>query len=105
MNRVTLNDFIKTNNADLGTSFQDLMSVIQKTAVTINGKLSRNGLIEEQGSSGDTNVYGEDVQKLDEFANEVFTTLLLASPSVHGVGSEELAEPKFSGHEGNYMIT
>src|SRR5258708_5008938 len=104
MLRVTLNDFVKTNNTDLGSSFQDLFTVIQKTAVTINGKLSRNGLIEEQGSSGGTNVYGEDVQKLDEFANEVFTSSLLASPAVHGVGSEELAEPKFSGHEGNYMV-
>ncbi|MBI4067747.1 fructose-1,6-bisphosphatase [Candidatus Gottesmanbacteria bacterium] len=105
MNRITLNDFVKANNADLGAPFQQLLLVIEKTAKIINDKLSRNGLIEEQGSSGDTNVYGEDVQKLDEYANKVFTDALLACPAVAGVGSEELAEPKISGHDGLYLIT
>ena len=67
MNRITLSEFVKDKNSNLGGNFQDLLSVIAKTAKTINDKLSRNGLIEEQGSSGGTNVYGEDVQKLDEY--------------------------------------
>ncbi len=105
MDRITLTDFVKTNNVDLGESFAEFMTVIEKSANTINAKLARNGLIAEQGSSGDQNVYGEDVQKLDEYANEVLTTSLLSCESVHAVGSEELAEPKFSGHEGKYIIT
>lgn len=105
MDRVTLSDFVKKNNTDLGQSFQDFMAVIAKSAVTINAKLARNGLIAEQGSSGDRNVYGEDVQKLDEYANEILTSALLSCSSVHAVGSEELAEPKFSGHDGKYIIT
>lgn len=105
MERVTFLDFVKTKNAHLGESFVEFMAVIERTAKTINSKLARNGLIAEQGSSGDRNVYGEDVQKLDEFANEILTDALLTCPSVHAVGSEELAEPKFSGHEGKYIIT
>lgn len=105
MERITLDNFVKQNNSDLGESFSKLLSVIEKTAKAINDKLSRNGLIEEQGSSGDTNVYGEDVQKLDEYANEVFSSNLLSCDAVAGVGSEELAEPKFSGHVGQYIIT
>ena len=105
MDRVTLSDFVKNNNTDLGQSFEEFMVVIAKSAVTINAKLARNGLIVEQGSSGDKNVYGEDVQKLDEYANEVLTNALLLAKSVHAVGSEELAQPKFSGHDGKYIIT
>lgn len=102
---ITINDFVKKNNTALGEPFEEFMKVIAKSAVTINAKLARNGLIVEQGSSGDKNVYGEDVQKLDEYANEILTSALLNCNSVHAVGSEELAEPKFSGHVGNYIIT
>lgn len=105
MARITLSDFVKTNNTALGEPFEEFMAVIAKSAVIINSKLARNGLIVEQGSSGDKNVYGEDVQKLDKYANEILTGALLNCSSVHAVGSEELAEPKFSGHEGNYIIT
>lgn len=106
MARTSLKDFVKTNNTDLGEPFAVLIDVVQKTAITINAKLSRNGLIEESGSSGSTNVYGEDVQKLDAYADKVFTDALLACPAVHAVGSEELPEPKFSGSAtGVYIVT
>lgn len=105
MNRITMNDFIKQNNAELGSSFADVMAVIQTVAKTIDDKLSRNGLIEEQGLTGGQNVYGEDVEKLDSYANEVITSSLLACPSVFAVGSEELEQPKLSGHDGMYNIT
>jgi fructose-1,6-bisphosphatase I len=102
---MTMNDFIKQNNADLGSSFADVMAVIQTVAKTIDDKLSRNGLIEEQGLTGGQNVYGEDVEKLDSYANEVITSSLLACPAVYAVGSEELEQPKLSGHDGMYNIT
>lgn len=105
MDRITLKDFVKTNNADEGESFTEFMAVMATSANTINAKLARNGLIAEQGSSGDQNVYGEDVQKLDEYANEVLTDALLSCKSVAAVGSEELAQPKFSGLDGKYIIT
>lgn len=105
MARQTLKEFVKAENQDLGESFFLLMEVIEKSAKTIEDKLSHNGLIEEQGLTGGKNAYGEDVEKLDAFANEVITSSLLACPAVHAVGSEELEQPKFSGHEGKYNIT
>ncbi len=99
MANILLNEFVPE-------PLKALMDVVQKTAITINAKLSRNGLIEETGSSGSTNVYGEDVQKLDAYADKVFTDALLSCPTVHAVGSEELAEPKFSGNgTGVYIVT
>lgn len=105
MARPTLNEFVKENNQELGEPFFQLMEVLEKAAMTISDKLSHNGLIEEQGLTGGQNVYGEDVEKLDSYANEVITSSLLASPAVHAVGSEELEEPKFSGHQGVYNVT
>lgn len=105
MERIELKDFVSKNNSQMGSSFAEFMEVVEKSAKRINAKLARNGLIAEQGSSGDKNVYGEDVQKLDEYANEVLTSALLSCNAVYAVGSEELAEPKFSGHEGKYIIT
>lgn len=105
MNRITLNEFVRSNNTDLGKPFCELMVVVEKTAKTINDKLSRNGLIEESGSSGGINVYGEDVQKLDQYANSIFTAALLKCPSVTAVGSEELEEPKQSNHDGSFIVT
>ncbi len=105
MERITLENFVKTKNANLGKDFAQFISVVAKSGHTINSKLARNGLIAEQGSSGDKNVYGEDVQKLDEYANDVLTNALLVCSAVYAVGSEELAEPKFSGHDGQYIIT
>lgn len=106
MARITLTEFVAKNNSDLGAPFQELMAVIETVAQKIHAKLDRNGLIEESGDSGSTNVYGEEVQKLDEYANSILTDSLLACTAVHAVGSEELAEPKFSTHgKGSYIVT
>ena len=46
------------------------------------------------------------MQKLDEYANIILTDSLLFCSAVHAVGSEELAEPKFSTHgRGSYIVT
>lgn len=102
---ISLTTFIQTHNADLGEPFAQVMSILIESAKTINTKLSRNGLIEERGDSGTINVYGEPVQKLDEYANDLLTKALLSCPVVRAVGSEELAQPKFSAHKGSYIIT
>lgn len=106
MARITLAEYITKNNGDLGSSFQELMAVFESFALKINGKLDRSGLIEESGDSGSTNVYGEEVQKLDAYANTLLTDSLLSCSGVHAVGSEELADPKFSTHgKGSYIVT
>jgi fructose-1,6-bisphosphatase I len=106
MTRTTLHDFVKTHNADLGEPYLQVIDVLESFAKTIYAKVQRNGLIEESGESGDINVYGEQVQKLDAFANEVLTDSLLACPAVYTVGSEELEEPKMSNYgSGIYTVT
>lgn len=106
MARITLKEFVKKHNEDLGDPFSQLLSVLEATAQKIKDKLDRNGLIEESGDSGSINAYGENVQKLDEYANTILTESLLSCSAVHAVGSEELAEPRFSTHgAGEYIVT
>jgi fructose-1,6-bisphosphatase I len=106
MDRITLHDFVKTNNGDLGEAFVQVMDVLEAFAKDIQHQVQRNGLLNQEGESGGTNVYGESVQKLDAYANEKLTNALLASPAIHSVGSEELADPKMSGNgTGIYTLT
>lgn len=106
MARITLVEFVKIHNADLGEPFAQVIDVLEAFAKNINAKVQRNGLIDESGDSGGTNVYGENVQKLDAYANEVLTDSLLSCPAIHAVGSEELAEPLISNYgTGIYTLT
>lgn len=44
------------------------------------------------GGTGSTNVQGEAVQRLDEYANQTFVSNLLRSPAISDLVSEEMAE-------------
>ena len=64
------------------------------TQIGVAGKLiaaqvRRAGLIEIWGSTGETNVQGERVQKLDRIANDTFVEVLRRSGCVGGMASEE----------------
>ncbi|MBX2812404.1 MAG: class 1 fructose-bisphosphatase [Myxococcales bacterium] len=55
----------------------------------IAAQVRRAGLIEIWGDTGDTNVQGETVQKLDRIAQDVFVETLTASETVAAMASEE----------------
>jgi fructose-1,6-bisphosphatase I len=106
MDKITLHDFVKANNGDLGEPFAQVMDVLENYAKDILHQVQRNGLLNQEGDSGGTNVYGENVQKLDAYGDHQLTTALLASPAIYAVGSEELAEPKKSDNgTGVYTLT
>jgi fructose-1,6-bisphosphatase I len=55
----------------------------------VNKKINKAGLIDIIGSSGVVNVHGENQQKLDVYADEVFISALLSSGECCGVATEE----------------
>jgi fructose-1,6-bisphosphatase I len=55
----------------------------------INAEVNRAGLVDILGALGKENVQGEEVQKLDDFANNTLIDLLNHSIYCAGVGSEE----------------
>ena len=69
--------------------FSTLVSQIALAGKIINSKVNQAGLAEILGLTGEVNVQGEEVQKLDEFANRTIVRSLEAGGTVCVMGSEE----------------
>ena len=61
-------------------------------AKRVNVEVNKAGLVDILGDAGAVNVQGEDVKKLDIFANNQFMGVLRHGISCAGIGSEELDE-------------
>lgn len=66
-----------------------LLTQIGVAGKLIQANVRRAGLIEVWGSTGDTNVQGETVQKLDRIAQDVFVDIMKRSGCVAAMASEE----------------
>ena len=74
--------------------FGTLMNEILVAAKIVSLEVNRAGIAEDiLGLTGDVNVQGEEVQKLDEYANEIFLKLIGQSGTVCAITSEELEDP------------
>ncbi len=67
-----------------------LLRDIGLAAKRVNVEVNKAGLVDILGDTGDINVQGEEVKKLDEFANDQFTRVLRHGISCAGIASEEL---------------
>ena len=88
----TLNDFIILKQKDFPYAkgeLSSLLSHIGTAAKMVNKKINKAGLVDIIGRSGDVNVQGENQQKLDVYADEVFISALLSSGECCGVATEE----------------
>ncbi len=66
-----------------------LLRDIGLAAKRVNVEVNKAGLVDILGEAGSVNVQGEDVKKLDVFANNQFIGVLKHGISCAGVGSEE----------------
>ena len=86
-------------------SFTLLLTQIENAAKIIASHVKKTGLVDIMGTTGETNAYNEDVQKLDKYSNELLIDTLKASGQVYAMGSEELDEPIFVGkNSGDYIV-
>lgn len=88
----TLGEFIIENQAEFQYSsgeLSKLINAIRLAAKVVNHEVNKAGLIDILGAAGDTNVQGEDQQKLDVLANEKFIHTLTNREIVCGIASEE----------------
>lgn len=67
-----------------------LLRDIGLAAKRVNVEVNKAGLVDILGDAGTTNVQGEDVKKLDVFANNQFVGVLRHGISCAGIASEEL---------------
>ena len=65
----------------------------------VNHEVNKAGLVDILGTAGEENIQGEDQQKLDVYANEVFIKNLVNREIVCGIASEE--EDDFISIQGN----
>ena len=91
----TLGEFIIENQEDFRYSTGELSRLINSlrlAAKTVNHEVNKAGLVDIVGAAGSINKYGEDQQKLDVYANEIFIRTLTNREIVCGIGSEENEE-------------
>ncbi|WP_428223583.1 class 1 fructose-bisphosphatase [Flavobacterium sp.] len=88
----TLGEFIIEKQNDFQYTSGELSKIINAirlAAKVVNHKVTQAGLVDIVGAAGDTNIQGEDQQKLDVYANDVFIQTLTNREIVCGIASEE----------------
>ncbi len=88
----TLGEFIIENQSSFAYStgeLSKLIHAIRLAAKVVNHEVNKAGLVDILGDVGETNVQGEDQQKLDLLANEKFIQTLKNREIVCGIASEE----------------
>lgn len=90
--RKTLDEFIIERQDDFKYSTGELSRLLNSillAARIVSHKVKKAGLIDIIGSAGNTNIQGEEQQKLDLFAHNVFVETLVNREIVCGIASEE----------------
>lgn len=111
-NNLTLGEFIIENQKDFKYSSGELSKLINSirlAAKIVNHQVNKAGLVDILGAAGDTNIQGEDQQKLDVYANDVFKSALINREIVCGIASEEeehfiTIKGRQNTHENKYVV-
>jgi len=92
---LTLDEFTIQQLRDVPNATGELSSLLRDiglAAKRVNVEVNKAGLVDILGDAGSVNIQGEDVKKLDIFANDQFTGVLQHGISCAGIASEELDE-------------
>lgn len=108
----TLGEFIIENQQAFPYSSGELSRLINSirlAAKVVNHEVNKAGLVDITGSSGATNIQGEDQQKLDVYAHEKFIQTLTNREIVCGIASEEnddfiTIEGSNGDHKNKYVV-
>lgn len=110
--RKTLEEYIIQRQEDFQYSTGELSRLLNSillAARVVTYKVNKAGLVDIIGAVGSTNVQGEDQQKLDVYANEVFIQTLINREIVCGIASEEndnfiTIKGLDEGHNNKYVV-
>ncbi len=105
---VTLEQFIIQQEQNFPYATGQLSKIIRDIVLAarmVNREVNKAGLVDIIGLTGDINAQGEDVQKLDIFANEQMIDALFKGNMVCAVGSEENDDFLIKeGSRGRYIV-
>ncbi|WP_262148330.1 class 1 fructose-bisphosphatase [Chryseobacterium foetidum] len=88
----TLGEFLIDKQEDFQYStgeFSRLLSAIRLASKIVNREVNKAGIVDITGAAGNQNIQGEEQQKLDVIANDIFITALSQREVVCGIASEE----------------
>jgi fructose-1,6-bisphosphatase I len=88
----TLGEFIIENQSSFkytSGELSRLINSIRLAAKVVNHEVNKAGLVDIIGTAGDTNIQGENQQKLDVYANTKFIQAMTNRNIVCGIASEE----------------
>lgn len=108
----TLGEFIIEKQAEFKYSsgeLSKLINAIRLAAKVVNHEVNKAGLVDVIGAAGETNIQGEDQQKLDVLANEKFIQTLTNREIVCGIASEEeesfiTVNSQDENHQNKYVV-
>ena len=106
----TLNQFIRARQQEYpeaGGDFSQVMNAIALAGKLVSREINLAGIVDATGYTGRMNVQGEEVAKLDEWANELIVDLLGETGCVCVMGSEEVegpVSPPGSASMGRYAV-
>jgi fructose-1,6-bisphosphatase I len=112
MERITtLDEFIIDKQKDFNYATGELSGLLRDIGVAgkiVNREVNRAGLVNILGLEGKTNKTGDDVQKLDMFANDKLVEYLKNSGECCGIASEEMESfiplPGKEGKDPKYVV-
>lgn len=110
--RKTVEEYIIERQEDFKYSTGELSRLLNSillAARVVSYKVNKAGLVDIIGGVGNTNVQGEDQQKLDVYANDVFIQTLINREIVCGIASEEndnfiTIKGLDGGHNNKYVV-
>ena len=108
----TLGEFIIQKQTEFKYSSGELSRLINSirlAAKVVNHEVNKAGLVDILGDSGETNIQGEDQQKLDVYANNAFIRTLTNREIVCGIASEEeddfiTIKDRNAKHDNKYVV-
>lgn len=108
---VTLDEFIIRNQDEFQYEHQELTGLLRDIGVAakiVNREVNKAGLVNILGNAESENATGDNVQKLDVFANDKLIECLRSSGECCGVASEELEGiiqiPAVEGKNAHYVV-
>ncbi len=108
----TLGEFIIENQSSFkytSGELSRLINSIRLAAKVVNYEVNKAGLVDITGAVGETNVQGENQQKLDVYANDKFIQTLTNRNIVCGITSEEeddfiIVDSQDENHQNKYVV-
>ena len=104
---ILLEDHIQNSKERHGANPEAMLSIlkdIERASKTVHHTINRAGLLDILGAAGTENVQGEQVQKMDLFANDQFIEALKEGGQIAAIASEEDEEIIILNENAEYIL-